>query len=167
MTHRSMTLMSLLGSAVSAMLCTTTAAMAEDACTTWSTAKVQREEGRQWTASVCAKRKDRDALLEIVCAGGKWNVRYLPVVSDSFNPGNALIDFTMTASSGERRLPMGFEGMDGAFTTDLDHRHPVFEMLMSGDQLTISEASGKVADQSYTLKGSRQALTRLKAQCGR
>lgn len=142
-------------------------ALADSACTAWSTAKAEREEGKQWTAVVCAKRKDRDALLEIVCSAGKWNVRYQPVLPDSYNPGDQLKDFDFATSTGTRRLALGFEGMDGAFATDLDPRHPLFEMLMSGAAVEIRSADASVPAQSYTLSGSRKALTSLSNRCGR
>ena len=137
----------------------------QPSCARWGVAMVQREEGRQWTASVCTPRKTRDALLEIVCAGGDLNIRYQPVLRDGTDPADGMRDFDFAMSSGTRRVALGFEGLDGAFATDLDRRHPLFEMLMSGDRLRIRDTRGAVATHSYTLAGSRKALTKLMAQC--
>lgn len=137
----------------------------QSSCSAWDVAKVEREEGRQWTASVCAKRQDRDAILEIVCYGDKLNIRYQPVLPEGGDPKDGMSDFVFKMSSGERRVALGFEGLDGAFATDLDRRHPLFEMMMGGDQLSIRDTKGKVAAQTYTLTGLRKALTRLMAKC--
>ncbi len=141
-----------------------TAAQAS-ACRGWAVAKVEREEGRQWTASVCTPRQTRDALLEIVCSGGDLNIRYQPVLPESRSGADGLRDFIFEMSSGRRRVALGYEGLDGAFATDLDRRHPLFEMLMRGDRLRIRDTRGAVATHSYTLAGSRKALTKLMAQC--
>lgn len=140
-------------------------AAAQGTCRSWSAAKVEREEGPRWTASVCAKQKGRDAILEIVCFGSQWNIRYLPVLPQNQDFGDTIGDFVFRTSTGSRRVALGFEGMDGAFATDLDNRHPLFEMLMSGDKLAISDTSRKVATQTYPLNGSRAALTKLKKRC--
>lgn len=134
-------------------------------CRGWDVAKVEREEGRQWTASVCTPRRTRDALLEIVCSGGDLNIRYQPVLPESRSGGDGLRDFIFEVSSGRRRVALGYEGLDGAFATDLDRRHPLFEMIMRGDRLRIRDTRGLVATHSYTLAGSRKAITQLIAQC--
>lgn len=138
---------------------------AQPSCNAWQVAKVEREEGKRWTASVCAKRKGRDAFLEIVCYGAKWNIRYQPVLPDSHNPGDGMSDFVFKTSAGARRVALGFEGLDGAFATDFDRRHPLFEMMMRGDRLSIRDTTAKVAMQSYTLSGSRKALSKLMRNC--
>lgn len=138
---------------------------AQSSCNAWHVAKVDREEGQRWTASVCAKRKDRDAFLEIVCYGDKLNIRYQPVLPEGGDPKDGMSDFVFKTSSGQRRVALGFEGLDGAFATDLDRRHPLFEMMMSGDRLNIRDSKAKVATQSYTLAGSRKALTTLMRSC--
>jgi hypothetical protein len=138
---------------------------AGQSCSAWSTAKVEREEGKQWTASVCTRRKDRDASLEIVCFGDKWNIRYLPVLTDDFAPTDGTRDFVFRTSNGKHPVGLGYEGLDGAFATVLSHRHPLFEMIMSGDELSIVDTKSKVDTQSYTLKSSRQALTKLGMKC--
>jgi hypothetical protein len=143
------------------------AVAADQFCSAWSTAKVEREEGRQWTASICARRKDRDASLEIVCFGGKWNIRYLPVLPDDLAPTDGTGDFVFQTSSHQSHVGLGYEGLAGAFATVLDRRHPLFEMIMSGDELSIIDTKSKVATQSYTLSNSRQALTKLGAKCRR
>ena len=138
---------------------------AQGSCNAWAVAEVEREEGKRWTASVCAKRKDRDAFLEIVCYGGKLNIRYQPVLPDGQDPKDGMSDFIFNMSSGQRRVALGFEGLDGAFATDLDRRHPLFEMMMRGDRLSIRDSKAKVATQTYTLDGSCKALSRLLARC--
>ena len=149
---------------VSAVLLATTAS-ATSSCGVWSTSKDRREEGRQWTASICAPGKGRDALLEIVCSGDNLNIRYLPVLPDDADPKDGMQDFVFSTSTGSRRVALGYEGLDGAFATNLDRRHPLFEMIMSGDELTIRDGNRKVATQLYTLKGSRKAVSKLMRMC--
>lgn len=152
---------------VAALIAIVTAipATAQQSCDAWQMARVQREEGRAWTASVCAPRKDRDAHLEIVCFGEKINIRYMPVLPDGADPLDTRWTFTLATSTGSHSLPMTFEAMDGAFTAYLDTAHPVFETIMSGAELTLREARGRVPETIYTLRGSRAAVSRLIGQC--
>lgn len=147
-----------------ALLAPAAPALAES-CRTWDIAKVEREEGRQWTASVCTPRAQRDALLEIVCSGDNLNIRYQPVLPENHAPPDGMRDFVFATGGDTRRVALGFEGLDGAFATDLDRRHPLFEEIMSGDRLAIRDPRGKVATHRYTLAGSRKAVTRLLKEC--
>jgi len=162
-------------------------AMAAPGCATWEVARQQREEGPMWTASICAAAEPRPfeqssnynldkgatiprgmarpALLELVCFGRDLNLRFSPVIANDADYANARMAFKVTADGAQHRLRLDFEGMDGAFTTRLPFHHPLFEAMMRGNRVKIAETRAQIAPVSFSLAGSRRAITRLIDQC--
>jgi hypothetical protein len=134
-------------------------------CNTWSAAVVEREEGRALTASVCAPGQDRDSVLEIVCFGEQVNLRYLVVVAGNTDPKVLKQDFIFKTGTSSRRVFMQFEGLDGAFTAYLPASHPLFETMMSGDDLSVAATKERLPEPRFTLKGSRKAISKVVSSC--
>lgn len=138
---------------------------AKQSCDRWTAAMEQREEGKAMTASVCATGADRDNILELVCFGDQINVRYLVMIKNDAEPKFQMQGVVFQSGNKRRLISMAYEGLDGAFAAYLPKSHPLFEMLMSGDQLELSATRDKLRVPAFTLRGSRKAISLVMSRC--
>lgn len=137
---------------------------AQEACGQWH-ASVSRlaGEGEAMNARTCSEGTGPASDFEISCSGSELNLRFMPRLAGDY-VGEAQ-DFLFSAGSASRLVFLGFEGLDGAFATNLDPRHPIFEMMKAGAVLTVSDPRRVLSDYRIALSGSRKALDTVIASC--
>ena len=130
------------------------------------TAQMQDDEGGPvMVASVSAAANgDITPELELMCAGNEGvNLRYLSS-AETVSPSSEA-DFSFENEASKITLHMQYEDMDGAFAAYFPPKDPMVSFLQTGDEVSISEASGNYPAQTFTLKGSSKAIAKLLKTC--
>lgn len=130
------------------------------------TAEMQEDEGGpMMVASVLAKPVgDFTPVLSLMCAGTEGvNLRYVTTLGTAEPDSEA--DFTLKSDASQLTRHMVYEDMDGAFATYFQPSDPTIDLLKKGKELTISDAAGKYAAQTFALTGSTKAIDTLLKAC--
>ncbi|MEO1206175.1 MAG: hypothetical protein AAFV45_07575 [Pseudomonadota bacterium] len=131
-------------------------------CTAWDLSVQEQEEGRELTASACAK-QDTNTILELRCFGPDVGVRYVPAAEFEFGEKDRDIEYVVDSKA--RPVFVQYEGIDGALGAYVPHDHTVIKMLKAGTSVTIRDPLGVAPEQTFTLKGAGNAIAHLIAKC--
>jgi len=130
------------------------------------TAEMQEDEGGPvMVASVSAKPVgDLTPTLSLMCAGTEGvNLRYVTTLGAAEPDSEA--DFTLKSDASQLTSHMRYEDMDGAFAAYFQPSDATLDLLKKGKELTISDAAGKYAVQTFALTGSTKAIAALLKTC--
>ena len=143
-------------------------------CDRWSASMQEDEGGPQMTAQICAQASsstpEAQHLFLVTCLDGMLSMRFLPFGADNFPPGgNEEFETKIELSMDQETftLPARFESMDGAMVMATEAGAPMFDVMMSQKEFTLSDPEGKMPGATFTLKGSRQALRKLIGSCSK
>ena len=128
------------------------------------TAKMEEDEGGSvLTASVCGGPK-ADAHLMLVCFDKPVLSYDLGTSGQQLEPGiSGAFDFKADGKTVTKTLQL--EAMYNYFVVDLEKADPLLDLLRGkGD---VSVGSAKYGSNSFALKGSKGAIGKVLAQCGK
>ncbi|OJT98012.1 MAG: hypothetical protein BGN83_07095 [Rhizobium sp. 63-7] len=151
---------------VACLALTSTARAASQNCEAWTAGLEDDEGGPTMTASVCNSRLEPPGQIRVQCGGeGALMLRYLPggkapYPGDGFETDANFTDGTTTVVA-----HLLLEAMDGALTTAVTAGSPLEALLAKGSSLTIAPARAGLKQETFTLKKSSAALSKLKASC--
>ena len=132
-------------------------------CSGW-TAKMEEDEGGSvLTASVCGGPKG-DAYLMLACFDKPVLSYDLGASGQQLEPGlSGAFDFKADGRTVTKTLQL--EAMYNYFVVDLEKADPLLDLLRGkGD---VSVGSAKYGSNSFALKGSKGAIGKVLAQCGK
>lgn len=137
-------------------------------CDQWSASMEETEGGSEMVARTCMP--DGDAIFELTvsCGSpGQLMLRMIPVAPESFPPGGFEYKsrFTVSVDGKPTDIPMVYEAMDGAMSSDLDIKGPLLAAMMSGKKLDIVDSKGQVPASGYTLEGAKTAIATVIKEC--
>ncbi|MEO1281411.1 MAG: hypothetical protein AAFV69_06730 [Pseudomonadota bacterium] len=132
-------------------------------CSAWDLSVQQQEEGREWTASVCASKQDTNTILEVRCFGSDVGVRYMPAVDFPFPDKGRDIEYVVDGRV--RPVFVQYEGMDGALSAYIPFDHTVVQMLKSGANVEIRDPESVAPTRTFILTGARKAIDGLVSRC--
>ena len=103
-------------------------------------------------------------MLRLMCGGsGEFALRY-----ETSTEGAAIgseADFLFENETAQLTRHLAFEEMDGAFAGYFPVTDPLLALLRAGASVTVSEASGNLPAQAFSLKGSSKAIATLLKNC--
>ena len=134
---------------------------------TWTAQMEEDEGGPVMVASVEADDAGGGTLvplLRLMCGGsGEFALRY-----ETSTEGSAIgseADFLFENETAQLTRHLIFEEMDGAFAGYFPVTDPLLALLRAGANVTVSEASGNLPTQAFSLKGSSKAIATLLKHC--
>ena len=131
----------------------------------WS-AQMQEDEGGQVLVATVSGQPQGNLTpsLSIECGGTEGvMLRYL-MASDDGGPGSES-DFLFENESQQAKVHMIYEDMDGAFVAYFPKTDPMIALLENGADVFVSESSGNYPAQTFSLKGSTKAITKVLKAC--
>ncbi|WP_246135774.1 hypothetical protein [Mesorhizobium intechi] len=132
-------------------------------CGGWSAKMEEDEGGSVLTASVCGGQKG-DAHLMLACFDKPVLSYDLGASGQQLEPGlSGVFDFKAEGKTVTKTLQL--EAMYNYFVVDLEKADPLLDLLRSKGDVSVSSA--KYGSNSFPLKGSKGALGKVLAQCGK
>lgn len=145
---------------------TSTAQAASEKCDAWTAALEEDEGGPTMTASVCNSQLEPPGQIRMQCGGeGALMLRYLPGGKGPFLEDGFETDANFTDGTSTVVAHLRLEAMDGALTTSVRAGSPLETMLANGSSLTVAPIHTGMKQETFTLKKSSAALSKLKANC--
>lgn len=145
-------------------------AMAES-CDHWTASMQEDEGGPAMMASICSGKGDDQSNLVVQCgAPGDVVLRFTSAPSAKYPPldttGNFQAEMKYTLDKDTFSQKAILEEMDGAMASYVPMKDPLIEAMMTRGSLVVSDADGKLADVTFTLKNSGNAFRKLMKACG-
>ena len=132
-------------------------------CGGWSAKMEEDEGGSVLTASVCGGPKG-DAHLMLACFDKPVLSYDLGASGQQLEPGlSGAFDFKADGKTVTKTLQL--EAMYNYFVVDLEKADPLLDLLRGKGDVSVSSA--KYGSNSFSLKGSKGALGKVLAQCGK
>jgi hypothetical protein len=138
-------------------------------CDQW-TAKMEEDEGGSvMMAHICAPAGNAAHELYVQCgAPGELSLRFIPVAPKGYPPAENYtteLEFSMDQEMFTR--PAQYEDMDGAMATDAKIDSPFVTTLQTQKEVMLSDTKHKVPEATFTLKGSKAALSKVISTCSK
>ena len=136
-------------------------------CGRWATSVSSlMGEGIELNTHACSNEKNRKADFELVCSGKTINFRFAPTEGiEGKNFENQTLTMTYRIDGNTFTVPAVYEGLDGAFASEISTQGVIVKAMMAGKTLEVSAQENKLPTYHMGLKGAAKALSILIKQC--
>ena len=132
----------------------------------WTAQLEEDEGGPVMVASVEATPGEGELIprLRLMCGGSDRVVLRYETPTEGAGPDSEA-DFLFENEISQVTKHLAYEDMDGAFAGDFPLIDPIFDLLRTGADVTVSASTGNFPAQAFSLKGSSKAIAALLKTC--